>query len=75
MVIGLRAKIVVIIVSIVGVIILAIIFLSPYATLLVGPFNSSILVAIVIAVTIICAALAFHRSQMIGDRENLGNDE
>jgi hypothetical protein len=65
MIIGLQAKIVVIIVNIVGVIILAIIFLSPYATLLVGPFNSSTLVVIVIAVTIICAALAFQRSQMI----------
>jgi hypothetical protein len=66
---GLRAKIVVVIVSTVGLIIFTIVFLSQYATLLVGPFNSSILVAIVIAVTIICAALAFHRSQMIGDRE------
>jgi hypothetical protein len=43
--------------------------LGPYATLLVGPFNSSILVAIVIAVIIICTALAFHKSQMIGDRK------
>ena len=66
----------VIIVSIVGVIILAIIFLSPHAMLLVGPFNSSHPSSDRYrSNNNLRPALAFHRSQMIGDRENLGNDE